>query len=218
MINHNYCQAYSTGLDALIKTYTMGILRKLHSTKSNLGEEADRLELDLLFREFYDRLVYFSLQIIRDQAQAQDIAQDAFIKYWQEREYVFPDKIAVKNYLYSTVRNASLNVIRHNKVVDGYLEQQGTEEPEESTIMDAIISSEVMAELHSAIEALPESYRLVSVMSYLEGKKNQEIADELGMSINTVKKQKHRALELLRLRLSPELLAVVLALHSTHIL
>ncbi|WP_185716265.1 RNA polymerase sigma-70 factor [Larkinella knui] len=163
-----------------------------------------------LFKEFYDRLVYFSLQLVRDQAQAQDLVQDAFITYWQERESVLQNRIAIKNYLYTTVRNASLNVIRHGKVVNAYVEQQGTAEPEELSIMDAIISSEVIAEIHIAIAALPENYRQISVMSYLEGKKNQEIADELGLSINTVKKQKHRALELLRLRLSPELFGLFL--------
>ncbi|WP_198174724.1 RNA polymerase sigma-70 factor [Spirosoma arboris] len=176
-------------------------------------EQPDPLALDALFAEFYDRLVYFSLQLVRDQAQAQDIAQDAFIKYWQEREFILANKGAVKNYLYTTVRNASLNIIRHSKVVDAYWQQQGTSEPEEElTIMEAIISSEVMAEIHSAIEALPENYRQISILSYLEGKKNQEIADELGMSINTVKKQKHRALELLRLTLSPELYGLLFAL------
>jgi RNA polymerase sigma-70 factor (family 1) len=188
------------------------VLKQLTSTKKSPVAASESLELEPLFKEFYDRLVYFSVQIIRDQVQAQDITQDAFINYWQEREAIFPNKVAIKNYLYSTVRNASLNVIRHNKVVDDYREQHGFSEAEELTIMDAIISSEVMAELYSAIEALPANYRTISEMSYLEGKKNQEIADELNMSINTVKKQKQRALELLRLRLSPEVFAVLLTL------
>ena len=196
----------------------MGVLRKMYSTISGPDTPLDALELDVLFKEFYDRLVYFSFQIVHDQAQAQDIAQDAFIKYWQEREFVLTNKVAVKNYLYSTVRNASLNVIRHAKVVDEYLQQQGPDEPEEATIMDAIISSEVIAEIHAAINALPESYRVISVMSYLEGKKNQEIADELSMSINTVKKQKHRALELLKLNLSPELFGLLIVWNALHLL
>ncbi|GAB3699000.1 RNA polymerase sigma-70 factor [Spirosoma flavus] len=192
----------------------MGVLKQLTSIRKNPEVTSESLELDALFKEFYDRLVYFSGQILRDQAQAQDITQDAFIKYWQERENIFPTKVAIKNYLYTTVRNASLNVIRHNKVVDDYWLRNGLSESEELTIMDAIISSEVLAELHSAIEALPANYRTISEMSYLEGKKNQEIADELGMSINTVKKQKQRALELLRMRLSPELFSLLVTISS----
>lgn len=196
----------------------MGAFRRLYSADGDPAEKPDSLGLERLFNEYYDRLVYFSLQFVKDQDQAQDIVQDAFIKYWQEREFVLSDQIAIKNYLYSTVRNASLNAIRHSKVVDAYVRQQGTDEPEELSVMDAIISSEVIAEIHIAIAALPESYRQISVMSYLEGKKNQEIADELGLSINTVKKQKYRALELLRLRLSPELFTLLLVGETTRFL
>ncbi|WP_338876030.1 RNA polymerase sigma-70 factor [Spirosoma sp. SC4-14] len=195
----------------------MGVIRKMHSAEGSSVDGLNHPELDSLFREFYNRLVYFSFQIIRDQAQAQDIVQDAFIKYWQERDSVVPNKVAIKNYLYSSVRNASLNSIRHNRVVDDYIQQQGQTEPEELPVIESIISSEVIAEIHSAIEALPEHYRIISEMSYLEGKKNQEIADELGMSVNTVKKQKYRALELLRLRLTPELLGILILLDSIDI-
>ena len=77
-------------------------------------------------------------------------------------------------------------------------------------IIDAIITSEVIAEIHAAIRSLPENYRTISVKGFLEGKKNQEIADELGMSVNTVKKQKQKALQLLRLKLTPDLFALLL--------
>jgi len=196
----------------------MGVIRKMHSAEGSSVDGLNHPELDSLFREFYNRLVYFAFQLIHDQAQAQDIVQDVFIKYWQERDSVLPDRVAIKNYLYTSVRNASLNSIRHNRVVDKYIQQQGSDEPEELPVIESIISSEVIAEIHSAIESLPEHYRIISEMSYLEGKKNQEIADELGMSVNTVKKQKYRALELLRLRLAPELLGILILLDSIDIL
>jgi RNA polymerase sigma-70 factor (ECF subfamily) len=49
-------------------------------------------------------------------------------------------------------------------------------------------------------------------MGYFDGKKNQEIADELDMSVNTVKKQKQRALELMRVKLSPEMFTAFIML------
>jgi len=192
----------------------MSIVKGIFTSKSSTEESQDQIGLDSLFKEFYDRLVYFSTQFVKDEHQAQDIVQDAFIKYWQLRDTVIPHKIAIKNFLYHTVHNASLNVIRHEKIVEGYIQQQGSTEPEEPCVIDAIIRTELLSEIHSAINSLPESYRLISIMGYFHGKKNQEIADELNMSINTVKKQKQRALQLLRLKLSPEtflLLAVLTA-------
>lgn len=163
-----------------------------------------------VFDTYYDRLVYFCFKITDDKEQARDIVQDAFLKYWQTAERVSSNDIAIKNFLYSTVHNAALNTVRHGKIVDQYAQRQGREEPLEASAMEAIISAEVIAEIHAAIESLPDQYRQISRLGYFEGKKNQEIADMLGMSVNTVKKQKQRALELLRLKLRPEIFALFL--------
>jgi len=98
------------------------------------------------------------------------------------------------------------------KLWKNYIQLHSANEPEDQPVIDAIITAEVMAGVHSAIRSLPESYRLISTMGYIDGKKNHEIADELAMSVNTVKKQKYKALQLLRMKLSPDLLVLVLAL------
>lgn len=157
-----------------------------------------------LFKAYYSRLCHFSFQIVRDKVNAEDIVQDAFIKYWNQRQELASHNIAVKNFLYSTVRNASLNLIRHDKVVCQYLEQQNPYNIEEFNIVHSIIRSEVLAEIHTALETLPESCKRISRMGYLEGMKNNEIAQKLGISVNTVKTQKQRGLQLLRLLLKPE--------------
>jgi RNA polymerase sigma-70 factor (family 1) len=189
----------------------MSIVKSVFMPKDDTAP-MEQAGLDALFKEFYDRLVYFSFQLIKNKDQAQDIVQDAFVKYWYQKGSVAPDKTAIKNFLYTTVRNASLNTIRHSKVVENYISAQGGAEPEEQPVIDAIITAEVMAGVHSAIRSLPENYRLISVMGYLDGKKNHEIAEELAMSVNTVKKQKYRALELLRVKLTPEMFTLFLAL------
>ncbi len=164
--------------------------------------DPDLPSLESLFKEYYDRLVFFSFQIVHDRYQAQDIAQEAFIKYWAERETVSAYMGAVKSYLYASVRNASLNAVRHNKVVQGYMESQDQEEADESNIMEAMITAEILAEIHQAIESLPGVYRKICTLSYLEGMNNQKISEELGISVNTIKKQKQKVLQLLRLKLT----------------
>jgi RNA polymerase sigma-70 factor (family 1) len=192
----------------------VSIVTGIFTSRKHPDERSDAVGFDVLFNEYYDRLVYFAYQFVKDKEQAQDIVQEAFIKYWDQKETVMANKIAVKNFLYSTVRNASLNCIRHAKVVEGYIQLHCTAEPEERPIIDAIINAEIIAELHAAIQALPHNYRSVSVLGYLEGKKNQEIADELEMSVNTVKKQKQKALQLLRGQLVPEMFVLFMVLAS----
>jgi RNA polymerase sigma-70 factor (ECF subfamily) len=189
----------------------MSIIKGMFSGKNDERPIND-IDLEALFAEFYERLVYFAFQLIKDRDQAEDIVQEAFIKYWDQRDSVLRNKIAIKNFLYTTVRNASLNSIRHDKIVEGYVQQHNTAEPEEAPVIDAIIAAETISGLHAAVNELPENYRIVSVMGYLEGKKNHEIADELDISVNTIKKQKQKALQLLRLKLEPEMLVLLIAL------
>jgi len=175
---------------------------------------SEDLNLKQLFDRYYTRLVYFSAQIVGSQEAAEDIAQEAFIKYWNQRHDVVPHPLAIKSYLYNTVKHASLNVARHQKVKDTYAANLGDMAAVTESLDNAIIHAEVLAQLHSALSTLPEGCQQISRMSYLEGMKNQEIAQTLGISVNTVKTQKQRALQLLRLKLNPELLTLLLTLSA----
>lgn len=173
---------------------------------------SSEMELNSLFDAYFDRLSYFAFKLIKDHDLADDMAQEAFIKYWQMRELVENSPVSIKNFLYTTVKNACLNSIRHEKVVNSYASALPDEPVSEATVMDAIITAEVLDSLLSAVGSLPEPYQKISRLAYMEGKKNQEIADELGMSVNTVKKQKQKALEMLRTRLRPELMVLLIFL------
>jgi len=172
----------------------------------------EEISFELLFKEYYSRLVYFSYHIVGDKANAEDIVQEAFVKFWNQKEDVASHKTVIKNYLYSTVKNASLNVVRHDKVVEKHHSKLSTSDIDDSTIDNLIIHSEVLAEIHRALSSLPESCQKISRMGYLEGMKNHEIATTLGVSVNTVKTQKQRALQLLRLRLNPGIISILIAL------
>ncbi|RDC62778.1 RNA polymerase sigma-70 factor [Adhaeribacter pallidiroseus] len=183
--------------------------------KLNLKSEPDLVALsqeevfEQFFKNYYPRLVYFAFQILGDKTKAEDTAQEAFIKFWDHKEEVSQNPVAIKNFLYSTVKNASLNIVRHEKVVEKYKSNFAPLEAEDATVINHIIQSEVLAEIHQAMQTLPESCQRISRMGYLEGMKNHEIAATLGISINTVKTQKQRAMQLLRLRLNPETFAIL---------
>lgn len=163
------------------------------------------IEPAALFKTYYTRLCYFAFQFIGNKDQARDIAQEAFVSYLGQREKVAVHPLAIKNFLYSSVRNACLNELRHEKVVEKFAAAQENVLPDDSTIILTMIRSEVAGEIHRALETLPESCQLIIRMGYINGLKNQEIANQLNISVNTVKTQKKRGLQLLRLRLNPEI-------------
>ena len=84
----------------------------------------DNLEGDVTFKKifvtYYARIVYFAFQIMGDREGAEDIAQDTFVNFWNQKENVSQHEIAIKNYLYLTAKNLCLNQIRHNNIVKEY--------------------------------------------------------------------------------------------------
>ncbi len=75
---------------------------------------------------------------------------------------------------------------------------------QETTYLAEVMRSEVLMGLHKALEQLPPQAGKIICMTYLEGKTNQETADELNLSIQTVKNQKQRGWGILKGKLPPD--------------
>lgn len=171
---------------------------------------AETEEFSHVFKKYYPRLCHFSFRVTGCRALSEDICQEAFIRYWNYRNNIADSEDAVRSYLYTVVRNACISKLRHDKVVKRYLKSQDAAGENDITIDHAMIRSEVAAEIHSALEKLPQGCRQVVQMAYLDGMKNKEIASKLGVSVNTVKTQRQRAIHLLRSSLKPGTLTLLL--------
>lgn len=156
-----------------------------------------------LFMAHYPRVVYFSYRLVGVRHEAEDIAQEAFARYWIRRGEVSRDETSIKSYLYETARNLCLNFRRHQAVERGFL-ATGKSPDEQQDAANAMISAESLDAIHKAVASLPTRCREIAAMAYLEGVDNREIARRFGLSIHTVRAQKHRAILLLRERLDRE--------------
>ncbi|MDE6206520.1 MAG: RNA polymerase sigma-70 factor [Muribaculaceae bacterium] len=151
-------------------------------------------EFEVFFKKLYLPMGMYALRIVDDAAVAEDMVQDAFMKAW-----VYLDKGGVADnfpaFMYRTVRNVCLTYLRerHEFVDESYIPEAGSEE---------IDTSFRDARIWKAIDALPEKCREVFLMSKRDGLTNEEIADELGISIKTVKNQMTKAYNRLREALS----------------
>jgi RNA polymerase sigma-70 factor (family 1) len=183
--------------------------------KEGLTDESYRLSVEHLFNFYYARLCYFAFKMIGEREAAEDLVQETFVKLW-ERQEDFTSELSAKTFLYVTTRNACLNRIRHEEVEKKYIKAHNSEAVEEEKGLRRIIQAEVLGEIHNAIEELPQGCRQVLKLAYFEGLKNHEIAEQLGISVNTIKTQKARALQLLRLKLDLgafTLLTIILSHH-----
>lgn len=148
-----------------------------------------------MFIKFRSYLVMFAMRRVGQQEVAEDIVQEVFISVWEGKK-TYNSYHGFKAYLYDLVQNRCFNYLKHKKVEDKYLSyaKQVGEETEESY---NLLQEEVYRELYIAIRALPEKCRAVFEL-HLEGKKNEEIAEVLGISVLTVKSHKQNALRCLK--------------------
>lgn len=161
------------------------------------------MQIKALFERYYFTLVEFSWHIVKCQETSFDIVQDTFVKLLENPDRLPSDEKALKAYLYTAVRNSSINKLRHQKVTSDYHKQNDWDEKDDFDLLNAMIYAETINDLHRAIRTLPTACQEVCKLTYLEGKSNSEAAVLCGVSINTIKTQKSRSLELLRRRLSP---------------
>ena len=97
------------------------------------------------------------------------------------------------------VRNACLNVIKHEKVKKQHVAfEMAGGEPSHESVSQGVVSSELEVKIHDAINTLPEQCRLVFQLSRFEDLKYAEIAQQLDISIKTVENHMGKALKLMR--------------------
>ncbi|SMD01962.1 RNA polymerase sigma-70 factor [Pedobacter nyackensis] len=165
------------------------------------SEEHIEMFPEVLFKKFYPRLCDFACYIIKDQEVAEDVVQDAFVVFLEQKENISSHPNAVKSFLYSSVKHACLNKLRHHKVIDTYCKKIPFETLDDPKLLDGIIHAEIIAKIHQAINMLPVDCAMVLRYGYLEGLQNRKIAEQLNISIDAVKYQKQKALSLMRVML-----------------
>ena len=147
-------------------------------------------EFEIFFRKLYLPLGMYALRIVDDADVAEDMVQEAFMNTWERLEGGL-EISNFKAFMYRSVRNECLSYLSSlkEKVGEEFIPEAGEEE---------IDTSFRDARIWKAIDELPEKCRDIFLMSKRDGYSNEEIADELGISIKTVKNQMTKAFSRLR--------------------
>ncbi|OJV54241.1 MAG: hypothetical protein BGO31_12890 [Bacteroidetes bacterium 43-16] len=174
-------------------------------------QEGDKKAYGQLFLSHYSSLCLFAEPYVGEES-AEDVVEDVFLKLLQS-DFSFNDSAHLKAFLYRSVKNGCLDLIkttvRQSERQFAYAHEADEHEPGYVT---HIIQTEAIRLLHQAVNSLPSQTAEVLKLTYLEGMSNQEAADELHVSINTIKTQKQRGLSKLRQILPKDQLQVLLLL------
>lgn len=164
------------------------------------GVSEKRLLLEDVYKKHHDALCFYACRYMSSYSDAEDVVHSVFEKLMVKK--ILPNnEEAICSYIYSSVHNECLNTLSHNNVVQkniGKMVEKGKEVNSTLEYIDSRIESDFLWEVFNGIERLPKQCSSILKLSYLEGKNNAEIADFMGISINTVKSQKARAKLLLR--------------------
>lgn len=153
----------------------------------------DRKELVKWFELLYMPLGMYALRIVDDIDTAEDLVQDAFIKTLEaiDRSVLISDP---KAWMYRSVRNECISYLRRRKVSVDISEIEDQSDVSDETIED----SERDARVWRAVDALPDRCREIFLMSKRDGMSGEEIAEELGVSVKTVRNQLTKAMSRMR--------------------
>lgn len=168
----------------------------------------------MLFRNFYQPLCNYAYTFVQDRDEAEEIVQSTFMSVWEKRD-ALEIRTAVKPYLYAMVRNACLNVIKHEKVKQVHAAGEiALAERSVESVTRTVMAAELEDKIQEALLKLPEQCRLVFKLSRFEELKYAEIAEQLNISVKTVENQMGKALKIMRDQLSEYLPMLIILMNG----
>ena len=147
-----------------------------------------------LFLSMHPKLIRYATTLMGDADEAKDIVSEVFGRAWQEFDMLGESPSA---WLYTATRNGCLNRLKHLKVEQAYIEAIVL--ATQADVDDGYWEHETLLQKAEAIaRSLPEPTCTVLRLCYWEKKTYQQVAEQLGISPDTVKKHISRALRMLR--------------------
>ena len=187
------------------------LLLNVHFMTSKIPINQDRLingdekEFKSLFDLSYVGMVQQATFYTNDFAVAEDVVQEVFVRLWEKRGEL-KNVQNLEGYLLLSVKNRCLNHLEHQQVVDKYKQycllqevQDDDEDPEQ-----------FIEDVGKLLDKLPAKRKMVLELCVIESKSYAEIADLLGISLNTVKDHVKKAYDFVREELSRDVCYPVL--------
>lgn len=177
------------------------LILSLGSSDKQFSELSEK-EYHELFKDYFAAIRNYIYYKTSDLELAEDIAQDTFVKLWENRKKI--DKRTVKSFLYTISGNLAINQLKRQqlqyKFVNQASERVNSESPEYKLQMQ-----EYEKKLQDVIASMPDGSREVFLMNRLEDLKYKEIAERLGISVKAVEKRMSKALQIIRDKLNVKL-------------
>lgn len=163
-----------------------------------LLQEGDHEAFETVFTAYFDKVKHFIERIVRSEDEAEELAQDVFVRLWIGRETIDADK-SFDTFLFAVSRNAAFNYLKHKQVCENYLNRAAfSEEVPYGGADEMIYAEEIALLVEMTVGRMPEQRQKIYRLSRTEGLDKDEIAERLHISKKTVENQLSLALRELR--------------------
>lgn len=174
-------------------------------------KEGNRAAFTTIYERYNKMLYLLAFHYLQNTSMAEDAVQHIFTRLWEFHSEINVD-VSARNYLFTMMKNYVLNTIRNeNNAIEKNYQLAYSEPDYDDSLLEKIEEKELRNILNRAISQLPEQKRMICLMK-MEGKlTNQEIAEQMNLSANTVKTHYFQSIKILRAKLC-SMLTIVTAL------
>jgi len=162
---------------------------------------------DIIYQKYSRRLYGFVFRYVKQETDTEEIVQEVFIKIWKSRTKIDVFS-SFESFLFTIAHNATVNLLKKRATEQKYLEHVKSLQRIETAyeLTDEIDYKELKQKFEGVLNELPPRQKEIFQLSREEGLSNKEIADKLGISIQTVKNHLVTTLSFLKSKLDNGLL------------
>lgn len=154
---------------------------------------------EAIFKAHYKQLFHYALRLVNNAECAADITNDVFCYFWEKYD-LLDTTTSPLPLLYALIRNQCVDFLRHKEVEQQNLTSIRLTDWYDHSLNEIVEHEQKINQLMKSIELLPLQTRKVFNECFLKGRKYKDVAEELQISVNTVKTHITRALQFLRKR------------------
>lgn len=151
-------------------------------------------KFSVLFNENFSKIRRYAYKLLKSECDAEDVAQEVFIKLWEQQEIWLTGERKLDGYLLILTKNIALNVLKHERIKQEYhnrfiQEAASQERMSSDNFWEVIHYREMLQNIFVALKTVPKRRRSIFKLSRFSGKSHREIACGLNISVHTVERQ-----------------------------
>ncbi|MHB9055377.1 MAG: RNA polymerase sigma factor [Paludibacteraceae bacterium] len=164
-----------------------------------LIKKRDREAFTIVYNKYHQYLYVIAVRYLKNSEMAEEVVQHVFVKLWETVKDI-DIQVNMKNYLFTMTKNHILNIFRSKQEIISLSYEKAQIEITDETgdFLQMLEEKQLLSLLNDGIETLSPQKKEICWKKINENKSNQEIADEMGISVNTVKSHYQESIKLLR--------------------